>query len=295
MRLGRMFGLLSVAAILAFGGLSASATSFGSDVTMNDGWNGTVSADGGAGNPDTTRTDFLGREVREDNETEPGTVHTDPWDLEGTYFNSQTGELSLAGTFNFKGVLHTNNAFYGGGDIFLAVNPTLPGSPPDLQPNGSLGSSFYGYVFDIEYSTDGTNTPLNWTLYAIDGDDTITGASDIDESNPWQFTMNNANTVLDSGAVTLNSYSGAAWTSKFGLGEYAPGDYGNNGDTHWVMGGFDLSYFDLTTQAIFTHYTMRCGNDTLHGYVPIPEPGTYAILALGLAGLAARRKFAKSK
>lgn len=288
MRLGRMFGLLSVAAILAFGGLSASATSFGDDVTMWDGWNGGASYYGGAGNPD-TRVDLLGRAVREDNETEPNTVQGEQWDLEGTYFNESTSILSLAGTFNFRQATY-NNQNYQGGDIFLAVNPTLPGSPPDLYPNGSSASSFYGYVFDITYSNDGNSTPLSWTLYQIDANDTIVNVSDIDESNPWRFTAGGGdNVVLDSGNITLTSYSGAGWTSNFGGGEYTP-----SGTTHWVMSGFDLSYFDLVNQAIFTHYTMRCGNDTLHGYVPIPEPGTYAILALGLAGLAARRKFAKS-
>src|SRR4051812_31922172 len=56
----------------------------------------------------------------EDNETEPGTIQSQVWDLEAFY---QTGNsLSMVGGFDFKnGVAHGGNTYLSG-DIFFDIN-----------------------------------------------------------------------------------------------------------------------------------------------------------------------------
>jgi hypothetical protein len=79
----------------------------------------------------------------------------------------------------------------------------------------------------------------------------------------------------------------------------------NNSDTSYFRQvSFDVTDFlqpngDLLVNA---HWTMSCGNDAINGSfdanapTPNPEPGTIALLGIGLAGLAgvgARRKWKK--
>ncbi len=67
----------------------------------------------------------------------------------------------------------------------------------------------------------------------------------------------------------------------------------NTGDKHYVIeAAIPLSAFDGYSGKFDVHWTMNCANDSISADpdLTIPEPGTLALLPLGLLGLAALRR-----
>ena len=278
----RFLGRLVVALALTLCGVNAFATSLGSDITIYDNRvgassNPTSNAWWNGGSPDPRVN--LGEAVGEDQETEPQTQTGQQWDLEGMYLDGTI--LSLVGGYNFA----TGVNGFTTGDIFIDVD-----SFPGIEPSNLTGAG-YDYVIDITAGTalDGGFT---YTVYAIGGLTVgagLLGVNGVPQSNPWMLdeTYIPGLTSVASGSFSLTSYAsdvalnGGDWDSA-----YSP-----IGGSHYVLSGFDLSF--LTSPSYYLHYTMECGNDVLTGLV-VPEPSTYVLFGLGLAALAARKKFAKS-
>lgn len=294
MRILKVMGCLSIVAVVAMYGVSASATSYGTDVTLWDNINGTSAWYGNAANPD-PRTDALGDPTREDQEVAVGAVSGQQWDLEGMYFDSDNRVLTLAGGYDFQnGVTHTNGVTYDGGDIFLAVNPVLAAYPAGVEPSNPPGAGF-DYVIDINYAA-GT-----YQVYGIAGltvGNGLIGVTDINSSNPWLYdAASGLGTDLGIGGTV--SFSGALDQATFAANLGAgPGEYTPVGGTHYIMSGFDLTWLlNLLVPGvdgfIYAHYTYECGNDVLTGYIPVPLPGAAFLGLLGGAMVIAKRRFSK--
>jgi hypothetical protein len=202
----------------------------------------------------------------EDNETEPGTIRSDAWDLEALGYNASNRRLDVIGTYNFAQGAVANGKTYRAGAIFIGTGGSQP---------GANGWSF-AYVLNFSDNT-----------YALYDSFSIVLPTDIPASSPWTITPT-------AGALATGSFlyaTGLSNPNGFGLGVMNPA----NANSHNMI-SLDLN--DLLPFSVlndfWVHTTMECGNDNLNGrYQSVPDSGaTAALLGLGLTGLACiRRKF----
>lgn len=251
--------ICSLAALLGLAAGSASALPLGTNITISD--------------LNSTSKSWEGN--YEDNETEPGTIHNQTWDLEGMYLSGN--KLTLVGGYDFKNGTTYGGHNYASGDVFIDVNgDAVYGS----AANGGSGlngitNQLYGYDYALH---------LNYQAMTYDvidlhanGGALVNRVADIAASNPWQYVLGGG--TVDSG-VGFNYYSGLSNADVGGL----------LGTTHYAI-TVDLGFLSGVDATI--HYTMECGNDDLMGRAHLPDAASTAVMLCGalacLVGL--RRKF----
>ncbi|PID57783.1 hypothetical protein CSB45_06040 [candidate division KSB3 bacterium] len=206
---------------------------------------------------------------REDQETEPGTITNQSWDLEGMFLRGS--QLSLVGGYDFRQGEHKIYT----GDIFIDVDGDIVYGQDitTLRGNGyqALSNSF-GYDYVIDLTLDGNTLSSSYDVYQLDASATLLSPYYRlnDESGAFRYVAGGE--LIGSGDVFYQS----------GLSD---AELGFLGGRHNVL-SVDLSFLNPGT-AFTAHYTMGCGNDDLMGSGSLaptatPEPGTLLLLSSGM-------------
>lgn len=208
--------------------------------------------------------------MQEDNETEPGTVQDQSWDLEN-FFSYGTNQIGMVGGYNF---FNTNGGDYRPGDIFIDINGgIIAGNASGPDGNANVANTFgYEYALDINWNA------LTYDIVQLNpGTVTTTTYYGINYgSNPWQYFSGGS--VIGSG-------------SFLGESGLTDGDTGMLGGSHYAAYGFDLSFLGVSNYTV--HFTAACGNDNLMGSaatVPVPAAVWLLGSAIGALGFARRRR-----
>lgn len=311
-------------AILA-GVVVLSGPALARDITLFDnqgpGWGSPVSTWGTQGGVGPTGHDSV---VKEDNETEPGTISGQVWDLEAMIWNTSTKwnnttkswdahsgkTMGILGGYNMV----TGQGEFNPGDIFIDVDGT-PNAPTPLETNGyhTIANSM-GYDYVIHFNSFGNSSTAalrttgigggSFTVYQLSAASTLMSVkfSSLSQSNPWRYVSGAVATVTTG---TVNWYSGIndaqamAIVAGSGGDATGPGSRTIRGDG---AGGPSHHYLEVPMDwvssiglsSIGGHVTMGCGNDELVGLTGVPDGGTtLALFGTGMAGLLLFRRNAR--
>ncbi|MBN1577972.1 MAG: PEP-CTERM sorting domain-containing protein [Chitinispirillaceae bacterium] len=201
----------------------------------------------------------------ENNETEPGMINNQSWDLEA--FTLEGNNLGIVAGFDLK-----DGKWYDGkhivlGDIFIDINEDAQfGTTQDLTIDN------FGYEYAIKLNF----TDRIYNVYKLNSNSILTSsyAYNSPESDPLALKL------VDE--------------LKASFGTFTYTDFGESyGTYHNAIDGIDLSFLNPGTTFI-SHVTMSCGNDNLMGSASVPEPSSIGCLLLGLsllAGAGLKRKY----
>ncbi len=173
----------------------------------------------------------------------------------------------------YSGLTHNGNGI-GVGDLMLSSSWDPSGSASDGYKAGDSATGTvwsYGVAVDNAYSTSGGNA----TFYALSGAE---NADNLLNSEDFlsRGTYRNGQAVAvneSSSSVTALSNS-ASWSVSDGKISFM----------------FDAQGTDLLSGDLALHWAMLCGNDVIEGQVEVSEPGTFALLGMGLLGLFSIRR-----
>ncbi|MBL9171690.1 MAG: VPDSG-CTERM sorting domain-containing protein [Verrucomicrobiales bacterium] len=260
--------VLSTVAMLAF-----AAPSFAKNITINDtqgpnsaGWGAPGKNQGG-----------------EDQETEPGTIGNQSWDLEAFTLNGSSLKI-----YSGYDLLNGNNPF-GLGDIFVGRANTAKWKSTDYTGsdaaiNGVNNNSQFKYDYVIHFNNRsgysiGAGT---YDVYALAGlttelldESTVKGLS-----NPYKLNDRSIEGLTKVGSGSLSVTLDQTSTITLEDGSQVTGGAHFIGEINLATTGIKLSQTD---DNLF-HLTMGCGNDNLIGRVP-DGGATLALLGFAVSGL----------
>ncbi len=202
-------------------------------------------------------------------------------------------ELGLRGKLRHNAAGNPENTFNSNGDGTYSF-------AAGVAPTQSAPTAVWSFEWSINSNYDGSGVNLDGLTYAlgIDSDPTLgTSYSYFDPING----INSGNgSVLWDHAIGNNATGNGSGTSAGTVVDYATAIAGNNvaqnsWKAHWFLSAFDptmdgqydfyLAAFDGATQLARTDMSIIVGRGA-----PVPEPGTLAILSLGLAGIGSSRR-----
>ena len=178
--------------------------------------------------------------------------------------NTGGGTITVGSGGTFAGTGSTT------GPLVLNSGATVsPGaSPGTLSVGATTFAGGANYTFEI--NNPGGTAGTQWDLLSISGALTITATA----GNPFTVNLSSldlSNTAaLVTGFSSANSYSWLFVTTTGGITGFNAGAFQYN--TSLFQNSLGAGHF----------FVSNVGNDLLLNFTPVPEPSTYALLALGL-------------
>jgi hypothetical protein len=178
------------------------------------------------------------------------------------------------------------------GDLFLSTDGwTANGTGPEYKNDeiGASGHATYEYAVTLDdYTWDYNNSNSGTNINNAGGTATLFSTSGGGNIQATDTFFTNGYRQGQEARFSPSGGNPALATGTWGVGQNSDGWY-----LQYVISSGTLSNAFYNNQ-LGVHWAMTCGNDTIAGLVPVPEPATLALVAAGLLVVGVRRRRAKA-